>query len=107
MTKKEIDTKLEIAEILVKHLDCDTSKVLSPLYDYLQKQLSIQGVGCSDNKGVNELHKLLVKYHSAGEELIKRREAVNDVNDLNVIDLQIRTNKAFVEDIMQSAGALL
>ena len=44
MTKTEIDTKFEIAEILVKHLDCDTSKVLSPLYDYLQKQLILSGV---------------------------------------------------------------
>ena len=47
MTKTEIDTKFEIAEILVKHLDCDTSKVLSPLYDYLQKQLILSGVGKS------------------------------------------------------------
>ena len=44
MNKTEIDTKFEIAEILVKHLDCDTSKVLSPLYDYLQKQLILSGV---------------------------------------------------------------
>ena len=44
MTKTEIDTKFEIAEILVKHLDCDTSKVLSPLHDYLQKQLILSGV---------------------------------------------------------------
>ena len=44
MNKTEIDTKFEIAEILVKHLDCDISKVLSPLYDYLQKQLILSGV---------------------------------------------------------------
>ncbi len=44
MTKKEIDTKFEIAKILVKHLECDTSKVLSPLYDYLQEQLLIHSV---------------------------------------------------------------
>ncbi len=45
MTQKEIDTKFEIAKILVKHLECDTSKVLSPLYDYLQEQLLIHSVG--------------------------------------------------------------
>ncbi len=52
MTQKEIDTKFEIAKILVKHLECDTSKVLRPLYDYLQEQLLIHGVsncdGCGD-----------------------------------------------------------
>ena len=47
MNKTEIDTKFEIAEILVKHLDCDISKVLSPLYDYLQKQLILSGVSIS------------------------------------------------------------
>ena len=44
MTKKEIDTKLEIAEILVKHLNCETSEALTPIYEYLQKQLLIQRV---------------------------------------------------------------
>lgn len=44
MTKKEISTKLEIAEILVKHLNCETSEALTPIYDYLQKQLIIQRV---------------------------------------------------------------
>ena len=43
--KTEIQTKLELAEILVKHLDCkDTSKALSPLYDYMKEQLSIYRV---------------------------------------------------------------
>lgn len=81
------------------------------LNDFIEKpeikQLLISGVVSSDNKAVAQLHKLMVKYHKAGLELEKRKEAVIDVNDLNVIDLQIRTNKSFLEDIMQTAGALL
>ena len=43
--KTEIQTKLELAEILVKHLDCkDTSKALTPLYDYMKEQFFISRV---------------------------------------------------------------
>ncbi|MFL1896816.1 hypothetical protein ACJRPK_14005 [Aquimarina sp. 2-A2] len=43
--KTEIQTKLELAEILVKNLDCkDTSKALSPLYEYIQEELIIPRV---------------------------------------------------------------
>ncbi len=63
MTQKEIDTKFEIAKILVKHLECDTSKVLSPLYDYLQEQLPIHSVGKSFKTEL-EMHEIATeKYH--------------------------------------------
>jgi hypothetical protein len=55
MTKKEIDTKLEIAEILVKHLNCETSEALTPIYEYLEKQLLIQRV--------SQQRELLIAYH--------------------------------------------
>ncbi len=58
-----------------------------------KEQCTINGVVSSDNKAVTLLHKLMVKYHNTSLELEKRKEAVTDVNDLNVIDLQIRTNK--------------
>lgn len=46
--KTEIQTKLEIAEILVKHLgNIDVSEAISPLQEYIEEQLRIGGVSKS------------------------------------------------------------
>jgi len=47
--KTETQTKLEIAEILVKHLgNIDVSEAISPLQEYIEKQLHIGDVSTSD-----------------------------------------------------------
>jgi len=72
MTKKEIDTKFEIAEILAKHLDVDTSEVLSPLYDYLQKKLILSGV--------SQQRELLIAYekYTMGLDFEKSLDGINE-----------------------------
>ncbi len=71
------------------------------------KQCAISSVVDSSNKGIEEIHKLIVKYTEAEKDIVKRREAVTDVWEITVIDLQLRTNKQFVNDLMLAAGALL
>lgn len=71
------------------------------------KQLTLTSVVDSSNKGVEAIHKLSVKYHHIGLELEKRKEAVTDLQDINVIDLQIKTNETIVEDLILTAGSLL
>lgn len=56
---------------------------------------------------MKEIHKLICKYVSIGKELEKRKEAVIYDEDIHIIDLQIRTNEAFIKDLMSAAGALL
>lgn len=46
--RTEVQTKLEIAEVLVKHLgNIDVSEAISPLQGYIEKQLRIGGVSIS------------------------------------------------------------
>lgn len=72
-----------------------------------RKKLILSGVVDSSNKGIEEIQKLIVKYSKAEKDIVKRREAVTDVWEITVIDLQLRTNKQFVNDLMLAAGALL
>ena len=73
----------------------------------LVEKLNIHSVVDSSNKGIEEIHKLIVKYSEAEKDIIKRREAVTDVWEITVVDLQLKTNKQFVNDLMLAAGALL
>ncbi len=50
--------------------------------------------------------KLVKKYHEIGMELLKRRKATTDINDIIVIDLQIRTNERFITDLTALVVAL-
>lgn len=50
--------------------------------------------------------KLVKKYHEIGMELLKRRKVTTDVNDIIVIDLQIRTNERFITDLTALVVAL-
>lgn len=72
-----------------------------------RKKLILSGVVDSSNKGIEEIHKLIVKYSEAEKDITKRLEAVSDVWEKTVIELQLRTNKQFVNDLMLAAGALL
>ena len=64
--KTEIQTKLEIAQILIKHLgDIDVSNALTPLQEYFKKQCNIGGVGstcCEETKIVNQFLQRPYKY---------------------------------------------
>ncbi len=50
---------------------------------------------------------MMKKYHEIGLELEKRKKVVTDIQDLIVIDLQIRTNKIFESDIINLAKELI
>lgn len=50
--------------------------------------------------------KLVKKYHEIGMELLKRRKVTTDINDIIVIDLQIRTNERFITDLTALVVAL-
>ena len=82
-------------------------KVIEYAEMHRKEQLLIHSVVDSSNKGIEEIHKLIVKYSEAEKDIIKRREAVTDVWEITVVDLQLKTNKQFVNDLMLAAGALL
>ena len=110
MTKEEIKLMIETLEGLNRDLDMEClslSDDQESLLESLKEKLTTHSVDDSSNKGIEEIHKLIVKYSEAEKDIIKRREAVNDVWEITVIDLQLKTNKQFVNDLMLAAGALL